>query len=184
MGDVVRVKGANFRANQDRYSLRKADKTTNGAAYVSNPNNSYATVNQVGDVYEFTIVKADTAFIRFAMETPADASQIIITVNEEIIEAEHGYDYVNINADFSNAKGKLVGYFAGHTHADASTTTGNIPCITTRSDAKEENNQDLKDERIAGTITEQSFDVFTVNKAEGKIYATKIGAGSNRVIGY
>lgn len=185
VGDVVKVKGANFRANKDRYALYQADKTTgNGISYVSNPNASYATANQVGDVYEFTIVKADTAFIRFAFETPADASQIIITVNEEIVEAAHGYDYVNVSADFSNAKGKLVGYFAGHTHADASTTTGNIPCITTRSDAKEENNQDLKDERIVGTITEQSFDVFTVNKAEGKIYATKIGAGSNRVIGY
>ena len=93
VGDVVRVKGANFRVNQDRYSLRKADKTANGAAYVSNPNASYATVNKVGDIYEFTIVKADTAFIRFAFQTPTDASQAIITVNEEIVEATTTIEY-------------------------------------------------------------------------------------------
>ena len=35
-----------------------------------------------------------------------------------------------------------------------------------------------------GDITEQSFDVFTVNRAERKIYATKIGAGTDREISY
>jgi hypothetical protein len=38
--------------------------------------------------------------------------------------------------------------------------------------------------RVTRTITEQSFDVFTVNKAERKIYATKIGAGDDREIAY
>lgn len=51
-------------------------------------------------------------------------------------------------------------------------------------DAKEENTTALKNERVAGTTTEQSFDVFTVNKAEKKIFATKIGAGADRVINY
>ena len=54
----------------------------------------------------------------------------------------------------------------------------------TRCDAAEENNAELKAERVANTTTEQSFDVFTVNKAEGKIYVTKIGAGDNREISY
>ena len=47
---------------------------------------SLPTANQVDDVYEFTIVRENTAYIRFAFETPADASSVIITVNEEINE--------------------------------------------------------------------------------------------------
>lgn len=101
-----------------------------------------------------------------------------------------GYDTVSVNCDFSSSKGTLIAYHGGHTHQDKISTSCypsgvlNFPIITTRCDGKEENISELKDERQAGTITEQSFDVFTVDKKERKIYATKIGAGSNREIGY
>ena len=88
-----------------------------------------------------------------------------------------------MEADFSGAKGELVGYFGGHIHADKNWDDG-FPVITSRSDAQVENDAALKAERVAGTVTEQSFDVFTVNKSSRKIYATKIGAGNDRVIGF
>jgi len=187
-GDVVRIKGVDFIANADRAGQWLSDDTFNEAEYVSAMPNAYWSYElENGNTHKFTVLQggaATTGYVRFTFDTPANPENIIITVNEEIAEAEHGYDYVNVNADFSNAKGNLVAYFAGHVHYDHNAVTGGVPVITTRCDAKEENTAELKAERIAGTVTEQSFDVFTVNKAEGKIYATKIGAGEDRVISY
>lgn len=97
---------------------------------------------------------------------------------------EFGYDAVSVSVDFTNAKGNLVGYFSGHNHVDSIENTSGITVVGTRSDAKQENTDDLKAERIEGTITEQSFDVFTVNPTNRTIYATKIGAGADRIINY
>ena len=94
------------------------------------------------------------------------------------------YDYVKVSVDFSNAKGQYVAHFSGHTHNDTVTTDFGIPIVTTRCDGNEENDSTLYAEKVIGTVTEQSFDVFTVNKATGRIYATKIGAGDDRVITY
>lgn len=116
---------------------------------------------------------------------------LIITANEDIIEAtgggELGYDAVSVNADFTNAKGEFIAYFSGHMHGDyvyAAKDYFGIDIITTRCDAASENNSTLLAERVEGTTTEQSFDVFTVNKKTRKIYATKIGAGADREISY
>lgn len=98
--------------------------------------------------------------------------------------SDNGYYAVSVNVDFTNAKGEFVGYIHGHNHTDNLHTSYGFNIIGTRCDAKEENDATLKAERVIGTITEQSFDVFTVNKAERKIYVTKIGAGSDRVIDY
>ena len=127
------------------------------------------------------------AFVRFHLisDVALDADTMAVTVNEEISESQTaGYDAVSVDCDFTNAKGSLVGYFAGHVHTDHLHTSFGLNIITTRCDAKEENTEDLKAERVAGTVTEQSFDVFTVNKATRTIYSTKIGAGSDRVISY
>ena len=94
------------------------------------------------------------------------------------------YDYVSVNVDFSSTKGEYVAHFSGHTHIDSVTTDFGIPIITTRCDGKEENEAELNAEKVLGTTSEQSFDVFTINKATRKIYATKIGAGSDREINY
>lgn len=185
---TIRIKGAVLREGKDRIVLFVDDVNLRG--YFNNGiANSAGSVNYVGlvdGVYTFQVAKGEGALsgFRFAMATPEDASNVIVTVDEEIVESEHGYDYVSVNADFSESKGTLVGYFAGHTHSDSNSKQGGFDCITTRCDASEENTDELKNERIAGTITEQSFDVFTVNKKTRKIYATKIGAGSDREIPY
>lgn len=97
---------------------------------------------------------------------------------------EYGYDAVSVNVDFTDAKGTLVGYFHGHTHVDSLNTANGFNIIGTRCDAAEENDATLKAERVTGTVTEQSFDVFTVNTKTRTINATKIGAGSDREISY
>ena len=190
VGDVVRIKGVTFRNNNDRYGCWYNDRMAgNYTGYVSAGSTDYVKVEQVDDVYEFTILSISPEFeyltMRFAFPTPENADDVIITVNEEIVEGVvAGYDAVEVDCDFTNAKGELVGYFAGHNHNDSLNTNSGFNIITTRCDAKEENTDALKNERIAGTTTEQSFDVFTVNKATRTIHATKIGAGNDREISY
>lgn len=128
-------------------------------------------------------------YIRFEFRV-ALPDNFVITANEEIKEPEStvtaGYDAVSVNADFTNAKGDFIGYFSGHMHNDYVYPASGygVDIITTRCDGANENNSTLLAERVAGTITEQSFDVFTVNKATRTIHATKIGAGADREISY
>lgn len=125
--------------------------------------------------------------VRFGGYT-TDKDAVVITRDEEINDSNvvTGYDAVNIDANFTGYKGELVGYFAGHAHGDNvySYADWGIPIVTTRCDGASENVSSLLNERVTGTITEQSFDVFTVNAKTRKIYATKIGAGADRVISY
>lgn len=120
---------------------------------------------------------------------------LIITANEPIVDVAASaasaegdsvaYDAVYVDTDFTNAKGELVGYFAGHIHNDYHYAAGGgwgIDIITTRCDGASENDSALLAQRVAGTTTEQSFDVFTVDRAARKIYRTKIGAGEDQVI--
>lgn len=79
----------------------------------------------------------------------------------------------NINADF-------IGIIAGHTHLDYSTTepVNGYLLIACNCDTLAGNNSGYT--RTAGTTSEQSFDVFHIDKANKHLYATRIGAGSNR----
>lgn len=184
---TIRIKGATLRDGKDRFVLFVNETTLRG--YFNNGiSNSAGSVTYMGltdGVYTFHVTKGESVLsgLRFTMQTPTNADEVIVTVDEEIINTEHGYDYVSVNTDFSEAKGNFIGYFAGHTHSDENNDEIGFPCITTRCDAQSEND-DTKYERVEGTTTEQSFDVFTVNKKTKKIYATKIGAGSDREISY
>lgn len=136
--------------------------------------------------YVATATVNSLAYVRlyFASETDINLNDIAITVNQPIEEttSEHGYDYVSVNHDFTDAKGKFIAYFHGHDHKDADYTRDSITDISTRCDSKQEHDEAMQAERVKGTITEQSFDVFTVTS--DKIYATKIGAGTDREISY
>ncbi len=93
-----------------------------------------------------------------------------------------GVDAVSVEADFSTAKGQYMAHFAGHAHADTCGEYDGITVITTRCDGQNEDNAEQYAQRKAGTVTEQSFDVFTVDRATRTIYATKVGAGDDRII--
>ena len=93
------------------------------------------------------------------------------------------YDYISVNVDFSQAKGNILGYFAGHVHVDLHWDGDEygIPVFSTRCDGNVGGGEPT---RTAGNATEHSFDIFTVNKKTGGVYATKIGAGYDRNIGW
>lgn len=92
----------------------------------------------------------------------------------------YGDDAVTVTADFTAARGKYIAHFAGCTHADSSSVYDGIRVITTRCDAQAEPDTAKYGERIAGTTTEQCFDVVTVNRSTGTILSLRIGPGMNR----
>ena len=94
------------------------------------------------------------------------------------------YEQVTVNCDLSDAKGEPVGYFAGHTHVDRSSTYCGVTVIETTCDTREDIDLSVREKRSAGNVSEQSFDVFTINRKEHRIYVTRIGSGTDRIIEY
>ena len=75
----------------------------------------------------------------------------------------------------------VIGVIAGHTHYDYSDTSNGYPIIITSTDSAQRA-QTLP--ATAGTTSEQLFDVFHVDTENRKIYATRIGAGTDREWSY
>jgi hypothetical protein len=133
------------------------------------------------------VLSSTAVYVRLCLVSGDDAP--IITLDEPIEASGASFDAVSVDVDFTSAKGDLIGYFGGHVHKDATwgktyTWDGRLKqcdfwTIATRCDGHNENDSALYAERVAGTTTEQSFNVFTVNKATRRIYATKIGAGED-----
>lgn len=94
-----------------------------------------------------------------------------------------GVDAVHLEVNFEDAAGEVIAAVAGHSHIDSAGRWG-IQVITTRCDGAEDVTDADRAARVRGTITEQSFDIFTVNRKTRTIHATKIGAGEDRVIPY
>lgn len=93
--------------------------------------------------------------------------------------------YGGLSANFANCKGLVAAFIAGHTHWDFDKrTTGNIPVIFTTTDNAGAERSESGLVRTAGTISEQAFDVFSIDKTNKKIYATRIGAGTDREFSY
>ena len=88
----------------------------------------------------------------------------------------------------SAANGKTVeAIFGGHTHLDGEySSTGGIPIIIIDCDARTTASADGQGNRdaVLGTITEQCFDIVTVDYAAKKIKCVRIGRGSDRTISY
>ena len=90
IGDVVRVKGVNFVANDDRYQLsgyNSLGTDITQRAYISSLPNVVLNYALEGDVHVFTVEYnqlASGGALYFAFTTPTDASTVIITKNEPI----------------------------------------------------------------------------------------------------
>jgi len=86
--------------------------------------------------------------------------------------------------DLSSAKGKIVASFSGHTHVDMDWSTQNgIPMIV--SDCDNGIRSDNEDYPYAeGTITEQCFDVVTIDYTNENIKCVRIGRGADRNFSY
>lgn len=205
-GDTIRLENLTFPSDaaNDRMVFYDADKNILGGtspstaitwgAITADENGSYNTYVNVGATSPTgSTIEAyvNMAYVRLTL-IPSDGNPII-TVNEEITASDNKFDDVTVNADFEDAKGDLIGYFGGHVHIDNALPPSynwngaehsDFYIITTRCDGRTENTAALINERVAGTITEQSFDVFTVDRKKRRLYATKIGAGTDRTISY
>ena len=176
--------------NKEIINVYQLTSYTEKGFYSTADYDSDVTILDLNAIYDYFLsisMRERTKYVRLGgIRTVSDDSDIIITADENIAEAEHGYDYINVNADFTQSKGELVGYFSGHTHADYvySKNDWGVNIITHRCDAKEENDSTVSAERVEGTTTEQSFDVVTVNTATKTIFLTKIGAGEDRNVKY
>lgn len=83
--------------------------------------------------------------------------------------------------DLSTAKGEVVLLLGGHMHKDMDTTTnnGSVPVVLTDSDnGTRSDNTDYP--YIKETLTEQCFDVITIDYESRKIKAVRIGRGADR----
>lgn len=98
----------------------------------------------------------------------------------------NGWSNSTINVDFTNAKGDIIAFFAGHVHWDkVDTTTMARPIITIIAAGAPVNTHQMVEGEIAstrtfGTATETSFDVVTINKATRKIYCVRVGGAADR----
>ena len=83
-----------------------------------------------------------------------------------------------MEADFREATSVVAAYICGHNHGDYDHTERGLLTISTTCDASY--NDDPKCMRIRGNVTEQAFDVFTIDTREKRISTVRVGAGENR----
>ena len=127
-----------------------------------------------------------------ALNVPEGYDIIVFThlIGTTTTPAPAGQEYPVDATDFRNAMdaynadnthtGKIICIIQGHKHYDAVWhTTGGIPIITTTCDKNTAYNTVdtwLTERRIAGTVSEQAFDVMIIDRDNRTIKAVRIGA--------
>lgn len=99
-------------------------------------------------------------------------------------QAKTTYTYsgeVTINADFRNAKGKIIAYLCGHNHVSENYTNGGILTMSFICDAKYSTSSQSRGYK---TTSESSIAVVIIDKDNSKIKEFNIGAGANRELAY
>lgn len=91
-------------------------------------------------------------------------------------------DEVQISKDFTETAAAMTVMFCGHIHKDAEDTSLAFPVITIQCAGNY--SMDAAITFTNSTSNETAFDVVTINKSESKIYLTRLGVGSDRVIEY
>ena len=81
----------------------------------------------------------------------------------------------NVISEFTSKGGKFVGVFNGHSHRDVLTKLNGFNVYITDGDTVISSDKT----RTINTITEQEFNVVTVNTDTRKVTITKIGAGED-----
>lgn len=114
---------------------------------------------------------------REEMHRPSD-----LVVNREKIRGIIK-DFVGKTGDFKDYKGSFIAWLSGHTHEDFMVyTADDFTSVVSNGDCQIRT--DGTPERTVNTINEQSFNVFTVDKAKRRVYITRIGAGDDRCFVY
>lgn len=81
--------------------------------------------------------------------------------------------------NFASAGGEVFLLLGGHYHNDKNwSTSGGVPVVLTDTDSSRTNNTTYP--YVAGTITEQAFDIFTINYSTKAVKAVRVGRGADR----
>ena len=91
-------------------------------------------------------------------------------------------DFINKKGDMADAKGNFIGIFNGHEHQEAIYRVDGINNIVTDGDTTI--SLEKTHERIINTVTEQEFNVVTVDPVNRMVYITKVGAGRDVSFSY
>ena len=110
---------------------------------------------------------------------PAIASAIN---NKSIAKYDNENIDVHIDEDFTNTTNDIICFISGHNHRDDSDIKDGVLYITTTCDATY--NNDPLVIRTSGTVSEQAFDVFTIDIENRIIKTVRFGGGSNRTWKY
>lgn len=118
---------------------------------------SHLAINGSGNVY--TAFEPVVKLMEMAKAKVADS----VTIGGETVL----YDYRNF-------AGKIGFVMCGHVHVDASgySSTGNIPLIATTCDRVPKT---MDSKTTIGTVNEGAFDVVQIDRANNKVYFTRIG---------
>ena len=96
-----------------------------------------------------------------------------------------------LNSIYSDAQAHIAGVITGHCHKDhfeysfSDEDTGDswgYPIVSTTCDAYKR--EKTNSARMSGDITEQAFDIVTIDTIAKKIYFTRVGAGEDREFDY
>lgn len=102
-------------------------------------------------------------------------------------KTSYTFDGVTFNYQSTNAI--PIAIFSGHHHVDYVFSDNEIACIQTTTDAyyyEDSSNYDDSEiptlTRTLGTVSEQAFDVATVDANNSVVYLTRVGGGNNRIV--
>ena len=99
---------------------------------------------------------------------------------ENIVDAYNARGSVTITEtyDFTGAAAKIYLMLGGHVHKDMSwATPAGVPVVLSDCDCFA---RSLSPVHVKGTVTEQCFDVVTVNYFDNTVKCVRIGRGENR----
>lgn len=98
------------------------------------------------------------------------------------LDGSYGTDIVDaVNEVYEQMNAKFACLIVGHCHYDYSVTTEKgYPVIATTTDCYKLSDTSISPTMNIGTDTEQAFDAFSIDTANRKIYAIRIGTGSDR----
>lgn len=106
---------------------------------------------------------------------------------ESIVDAYNGRESVTVGGstyDFTSASGNIASVIAGHIHNDMDfSTSDGIPFIFTDCDNGPRSNN-TSYPYVPGTITEQCFDVVTIDYTNKTVKCVRIGRGADRNFTY
>lgn len=98
-------------------------------------------------------------------------------------EEECKHYNAKIVVDYTGKGGNFAVWVSGHSHCDKHTIIDGILSVTTLNDGMH-NSERSAFQHTAQTITEQAFDIWTIDKHNHKLYATRIGCGNDREFEY